>query len=240
MITNQPYTQSSDFLARLVGCAIVRASCIEPGEAVVDSDPEIAGHALTQAVERLRARAEKAESERESERDLASINARRSYAKVWSKVTRNKIDAIDFTPDRLRAELGSRWLERRVLSDGAVPAVGQRVVTVRDVAEKWGLAHGHDDLVHEITSLLGGDCHLVECGPRQIGMAMLRLAPAGSDVTCPHCRGWHDQREKWAIDAKVYREAQFKVRDLTQRIADLEKELLDLKASSAESEAIDG
>jgi len=143
------------------------------------------------------------------------LDARRAYAKEWAAATDNEISAIDFTPDRLRAELQSRWLERRCLADGSVPAVGQRVVTVLEVAERWGLGHGHDDLVHEITSLLGGDCHLVECGPEQIGVGMLRLAPAGSVVTCSACRGWHAENERRRIDAQVFRETQFKVAELT-------------------------
>jgi hypothetical protein len=151
------------------------------------------------------------------------FDARCAYAKAWSEVTGNEIGALDFTPDRLRAELRSRWLERRVLSDGTVPAVGQRVVTVREVAESWGLGHGHDEHVHEITSLLGGDTHLVECGARQIGVSMLRLAPPGSDVTCPSCRGWNEQRTQWTIDARVMRETQFKVADLENRVAEAER-----------------
>lgn len=98
--------------------------------------------------------------------------------------------------------------ERRSLNCGTAPAVGQRVVTVRDVAEEWGMPHAHDDDVHEITSLLGGDCHLVECGPKQIGVRMLRLAPVGAAVTCGQCLGWHAQRERWRIDAEVFRERQ--------------------------------
>jgi hypothetical protein len=152
------------------------------------------------------------------------FDARCAYAKAWSEVTDNEIGALDFTPDRLRSELQSRWLEHRSLADRTVPAVGQRVVMVREVAERWGLGHGHDDHVHEITSLLGGDTHLVECGPRQIGMGMLRLAPDGSDVTCPSCLGWHEQRAKWTIDAQVYRETQLKVAELGKRVADAERE----------------
>jgi hypothetical protein len=149
------------------------------------------------------------------------FDARCAYAKAWADATDNEISALDFTPDRLRAELQSRWLERRSLADGTVPAVGQRVVTVREVAERWGLVHGHDDLVHEITSLLGGDCHLVECGPEQIGVGMLRLAPAGSDVTCGACRGWHAENERRRIDALVFRETQFKVAELTAEVTRL-------------------
>lgn len=52
-----------DYLARLTGSAICRATCIAPGEVVIEHDPAIAGHALTGAVERLRFRAEQAESQ---------------------------------------------------------------------------------------------------------------------------------------------------------------------------------
>lgn len=66
----------ADFLARLVGGAIVRARCVNAGETVVESDPDVSGHALTHAVERLRERAEKAELERdELLRGLASIES---------------------------------------------------------------------------------------------------------------------------------------------------------------------
>lgn len=76
--------------------------------------------------------------------------------------------------DEARADLAA-VADVETMSDGVAPQVGQRVVTVREVATRWGLAHAHDDHVHEITSLLGRDSHLVECGPRQIGVAMLRL-----------------------------------------------------------------
>lgn len=112
----------------------------------------------------------------------------------------------------------------RRLSDGTMPAVGQRVVTVREVAERWGLGHAHDELVHEITRLLGDDGP-VECGPTQFGRGMLRLAAEGSEVTCPHCLGWHEQCEKWRIDAVVFRETQFKVKELEARAAELEEQL---------------
>jgi hypothetical protein len=213
--------ESRDFLARLSGSAIVRATALGPGEKVIEFDETIAGHALTGAVERLRARAEQAERE-PYERGM--LDTRRAYAKVWADATRTEIGALDFTADRLRAELRSRWLERRSLADGTVPAVGQRVVTIREVAEQWGLLHGHDGHVHEITSLLGGHSHLVECGPQQIGVAMLRLAPAGSDVTCPACRGWTVESDRRRIDAQVFRETQFKVAELGRSLADAERE----------------
>jgi hypothetical protein len=57
-----------DYLARVSGSAICRATCIAPGETVVEHDPDIAGDALTGAVERLRARAEQAERERDEAR----------------------------------------------------------------------------------------------------------------------------------------------------------------------------
>ena len=69
--------QDDDFLARLVGGAIVRARCVNAGETVV---------------ERLRERAEKAELERD-DLSLALIKARRAYADVWSDVTRNELVA---------------------------------------------------------------------------------------------------------------------------------------------------
>jgi hypothetical protein len=165
-----------------------------------------------------------AESERDNAYERGMLDARRAYAKVWADATRTEIGALDFTADRLHAELRSRWLERRSLADGTVPAVGQRVVTVREVAESWGLLHGHDGHVHEITSLLGGHSHLVECGPQQIGVGMLRLAPAGSDVTCPACRGWTVESDRRRHDAQVFRETQFKVAELGRSLADAERE----------------
>jgi hypothetical protein len=219
--------ESRDFLARLSGSAIVRATALGPGEKVIEFDETIAGHALTGAVERLRARAEQAERE-PYERGM--LDTRRAYAKVWADATRTEIGALDFTADRLHAELRSRWLERRSLADGTVPAVGQRVVTIREVAEQWGLLHGHDGHVHEITSLLGGHSHLVECGPQQIGVAMLRLAPAGSDVTCPACRGWTVESDRRRIDAQVFRETQFKVAELGRSLADAERECDEARA----------
>lgn len=50
--------ERTDFLARLAGSAIVRATCLEPGEHAIDDDEAIASHALTSAVDSLRARAE--------------------------------------------------------------------------------------------------------------------------------------------------------------------------------------
>lgn len=150
----------------------------------------------------------------------AMLDARRALAQVWADVTRREVHAIDFTADYLRAQLRSRWLERRSLADGTVPAVGQRVVTVREVAKSWGLGHAHDELVHEITSLLGGDTHLVECGPQQIGVGMLRLAPPDSEVTCGACAGWRAQRERWRIDAEVFRAAQFEHAALRKQLAE--------------------
>lgn len=150
------------------------------------------------------------------------LDARRAYAQVWADITGRVVHEVDFTTERFRDELMSRWLERRWLADGTAPAVGQRVVTVQSVAERWHLAHAHDGYVHEITSLLGGDCHLVECGPTQFGVAMLALAPDGSPVTCRSCQGWHEQREKWRIDAEVHRTAQFQhgeMRDLIGQMA---------------------
>lgn len=65
-----------DFLARLVGQAITRATCIAPGETVIEDDEAIAGHALTTAVESLRERAEAAETDLE----LAGAEIRRLRA----------------------------------------------------------------------------------------------------------------------------------------------------------------
>jgi hypothetical protein len=63
-----------EFLSRLVGSAIVRATCIEPGESVVETDGAIACHALTRSVERLRSRAEKAELAEQRERATARVD----------------------------------------------------------------------------------------------------------------------------------------------------------------------
>jgi hypothetical protein len=150
------------------------------------------------------------------------LEARRAYAQVWANVTRREIHEVDFTTQRFTDELRSRWFERRWLHDGTVPSVGQRVVTVRETAERWHMPHAHDSYVHEITSLLGGDTHLVECGPTQMGVALLAQAPAGSEVTCPSCKGWHAFREKSRIDAEVYRAEQFRrttSNDLIKRLA---------------------
>ena len=136
------------------------------------------------------------------------LEARRRYAQAYANVTRREVHEVDFTAERLEAELRCRWFEGRALSDGTAPAVGQRVVKVREVAERWGLSHAHDDLVHEITRLLERDCSVVECGPEQVGMAMLQLAPPGAEVTCRHCRRWHAQRARWRIDSEVFRRLQ--------------------------------
>jgi len=96
---------------------------------------------------------------------------------------------------------------RRQLADGVAAAVGQRVVLTREACMRDGLGHAHDELVHEITSVLGDDCHLVQCGPRQISRSHLRLAPAGAEVTCSSCRGWREQMHRMRIDAEVYRGA---------------------------------
>jgi len=105
------------------------------------------------------------------------------------------------------------------------------VVTISEVAEQWGLAHAHDGLVHEITRLLD-HCGLVECGPRQIGMAMLRLAPTGSDVTCQQCLCWHARLSKWRIEAEVFRIT----RDLLESLTNL-VDLAELRGSLHEYEA---
>ena len=80
--------QDDDFLARLVGGAIVRARCVDAGETAVESDPDVSGHALTHAVERLRERAEKAERGTKSlEQELLEARAEivrlRESAAIW-------------------------------------------------------------------------------------------------------------------------------------------------------------
>jgi hypothetical protein len=126
-----------------------------------------------------------------------------------------------------RDRLAAKLISSRRLSDGTEPAVGQRVVTVREVATKWGLAHAHDDLVHEITSLLGGHTHLVECGAKQVGVGMLKLAPAGADVTCRSCRGWREQMARMRADAEVYRAEQ--IGEVHRFKADLEAALREVE-----------
>lgn len=107
-----------------------------------------------------------------------------------------------------RDRLAKALITRQRLADGTEPQVGQRVVTVAEVAAKWHMPHAHNEHVHEITSLLGGDTHLVECGPTQISVRMLRLAPEGAEVTCPNCRGWREQMARMRADAEVYRREQ--------------------------------
>lgn len=115
-------------------------------------------------------------------------------------------------------------IDRRKLSDGVEPMVGQRVVKVQSVAEAWHMPHAYDDKVHEITSLLGGSCHLVECAAEQVGVAMLRLAPPGSEVTCPYCSGWREQEAKRRADAEVYRREQIgEIHRFRARIDELEQ-----------------
>lgn len=132
-----------------------------------------------------------------ADRDEAQVDDRLDWAGMYRQVAEER--------DRLAQAL----LSRQRMSDGVEPVVGQRVVTVREVAERWHLGHAHDDRVHEITSLLGGYSHLVECGPQQIGSSMLRLAPEGSEVTCPNCLDWRDQMARMKIDAEVFRRTQF-------------------------------
>lgn len=129
------------------------------------------------------------------------LDARRALAAAWCSVTEETVHATDFTVDYLRNRLDARFLRRRTLADGAVPVVGLRVVTIHEIAERWGLSHAHREDVHEITSVLEwAHCGLVECGPTQFGVGMLRVAPAGADVTCSGCRGWH---ERMAISRAV-------------------------------------
>lgn len=94
------------------------------------------------------------------------------------------------------------------LLDGAEAAVGQRVVTDLAACTRHGLGHAHKDVVHEITSLLGRDSGLVECGSEQISSSHLRLAPAGAVVTCTSCRGWRQQMARMKADAEVCRSLQ--------------------------------
>lgn len=147
------------------------------------------------------------------------LAARRDLANAWREVIRDDVHETDFTAQYLRGQLQARSLERRCLFDGAVPVVGMRVVIVSGVARQWGLPHAIDDHVHEITSLLGGDTHLVECGARQIGVRMLRVAPEGSDVTCPSCKGWRVQLAQIRIDSEVFRNTQFATRDLRDALS---------------------
>lgn len=164
------------------------------------------------------------------------LEARRRYAQVWADVTGEVLEAVEFTPAYLRAELATRGMERRHLADGVVPVVGQRVVVVREIAERWHLAHTCDGRVHEITSLLGGNTGLVECGPTQFGVAMLKLAPEGAEVTCQSCAGWHQQLERWRIDAAACRDAQFARDELLALVDELSAALRDARSIELSAE----
>lgn len=168
----------------------------------------------------------------------AVLETREAFARAWAEVTKQEIGGLDFTPHRFRDLLRSRWFERRTLADGTPPAVGQRVVTVREVAESWGMAHAHDELVHEITSLLSGDTHLVECGARQIGVRMLRLAPPGAEVTCPSCRGWREQMARLSADSQAFRETQFRVAELERHAERLRAALRSIIAAARNESTI--
>jgi hypothetical protein len=163
------------------------------------------------------------------------LDARRAFAQAWADVVGDSIHEADFTADYFRHQIGARLLERRTLADGVPPVVGLRVVTIREVAVRWGLAHAHDEDVHEITSLLSGVVDLVECGPRQIGVGMLRVAPFGSEVTCSGCLGWHARLARWRLDAEVDRQAAVQAANTREvecrRVAEQERDLA--KRSSA-------
>lgn len=124
-----------------------------------------------------------------------------------------------------RDRLAKALITRQRLADGTEPQVGQRVVTVAEVAAEWHMPHAHNEHVHEITSLLGGDTHLVECGPTQISVRMLRLAPEGAEVTCPNCRGWREQMARRRADAEVYRREQ--IGEIHRIKAELECSMVD-------------
>jgi hypothetical protein len=94
-----------------------------------------------------------------------------------------------------------------VLLDGTTPAVGQRVVLDLDACRRGGLAHAHNEFVHEITRF-DPACVLIECGPTQIHPGHLRLAPEGSEVTCRSCLGWSDYLIRLRLDSEAYRAMQ--------------------------------
>lgn len=88
-------------------------------------------------------------------------------------------------------------LDLRCLADGKRVRLGMRVVLDRAALERHRLAHAYDDKVHEITSLLGGDCQLVGLGPRQMSVSELRRAPRGSTVSCGQCARWPETVARW-------------------------------------------
>lgn len=114
----------------------------------------------------------------------------------------HRLTVLELTAAR---ERNDHRRDRIRLADGTRPEVGQRVTLIRAACERDGLAHAYDDHVHEISSLLGRDTHLVECGPRQISVSHLRLAGADAAVTCPRCLGWQEQMQRTRIDVEVYR-----------------------------------
>ena len=117
-----------------------------------------------------------------------------------------KLEEADLERAKLLVERDIR--KGRRLLDGTPTAVGQRVVIDRAAYTRAGLAHGWDDKVHEITSLLHCEYGLVDCGPSQINAGHLRVAPAGAEVSCESCAGWHVQMAKYRVDAEAYRSRQ--------------------------------
>jgi hypothetical protein len=114
-----------EFLARLVGNAIVRATCIEAGERVVGTDDGIACHALTRAVERLRSRAEKAEAELAEQRENTAARVDR-LADEWRVET-----------GRLQAEVARLRARVSVEAEDV-----ERVGLTQAHVEAWLLANG--------------------------------------------------------------------------------------------------
>jgi hypothetical protein len=105
-----------EFLARLVGNAIVRATCIEPGESVVETDDDITCHALTRSVERLRSRAERAEAELAEQRESAAARVDR-LADEW-RVETARLQA-EVSRLRARVQVEAEDVERVGLVDAA-------------------------------------------------------------------------------------------------------------------------
>lgn len=108
-----------DFLARLAGSAICRATYIESGERVIEDNAAIAEHALTTAVEALRARAENAESEiarlrarvRVEAEDVERAGVTRVHVEAWLAAngwttTAHTDGRLTFTLVRPRSEVG--------------------------------------------------------------------------------------------------------------------------------------
>lgn len=156
-------------------------------------------------------------------REVGSARIELDHERAAHERTKARLEEVDLERAQLLVERDKRKGHR--LSDGTEVAVGQRVMTVREACERHHLGHAHDEWIHEITSLLGGDSGLVECGPRQISVGHLQLAPAGSEVTCPQCRGWREFMAKMRADAAAHRAAQFKHDELTAELAEARKRL---------------